>query len=108
MAAHDELNETKITPHDALSLPRVPEPADESDATAAAPSANGTSASDRCCSKSSASRNHKQCSSSPLYPWRPEGERIRAKVRWCAPGTLNNLRRAELVRFYGSYGKNKS
>jgi len=31
MAAHDELNETKITPHDALSLPRVPEPADESD-----------------------------------------------------------------------------
>jgi hypothetical protein len=31
MAAHDELDETKITPHDALSLPRVPEPADESD-----------------------------------------------------------------------------
>ena len=31
MAAHDELNEAKITPHDALSLPRVPEPADESD-----------------------------------------------------------------------------
>jgi hypothetical protein len=31
MAAHDELDEAKITAHNALSLPRVPEPADESD-----------------------------------------------------------------------------
>jgi hypothetical protein len=31
MAAHAELDETKISPHNALSLPRVPEPADESD-----------------------------------------------------------------------------
>jgi hypothetical protein len=31
MAAHDELDEAKITAHNALSLPRVPEPADETD-----------------------------------------------------------------------------
>jgi hypothetical protein len=31
MAAHAELDETKTTPRNALSLPRVPEPADESD-----------------------------------------------------------------------------
>ena len=31
MAAHAELNETETTLHNALSLPRVPEPADESD-----------------------------------------------------------------------------
>ena len=31
MAAHAELDETKTTPNNALSMPRVPEPADESD-----------------------------------------------------------------------------
>ncbi len=31
MTADVELDETKITSHNALSLPRVPEPADESD-----------------------------------------------------------------------------
>ena len=31
MTAHVELDATKITPHNGLSLPRVPEPADESD-----------------------------------------------------------------------------
>ena len=31
MAAHAELDGTKTTPHKALSLPRVPEPASESD-----------------------------------------------------------------------------
>jgi hypothetical protein len=31
MAAHDELDEAKITAHNALSVSRVPEPADESD-----------------------------------------------------------------------------
>ena len=31
MAAHAELDGTKATPHNALSLPRVPQPADESD-----------------------------------------------------------------------------
>ena len=31
MAAHAELDGTKTTPHNALSLPRAPEPADESD-----------------------------------------------------------------------------
>jgi hypothetical protein len=31
MAAHAELNETETTLHNAWSLPRVPEPADESD-----------------------------------------------------------------------------
>jgi len=31
MAAHAELDETKTTPHNALSLPRAAEPADETD-----------------------------------------------------------------------------
>jgi hypothetical protein len=31
MAAHAELDGTKTTPHNAPSLPRAPEPADESD-----------------------------------------------------------------------------
>jgi hypothetical protein len=31
MATHAELDGMKTTPHEALSLPRVPEPADESD-----------------------------------------------------------------------------
>ena len=31
MAAHAELDGTKVTPHNALSMPRVPEPADEND-----------------------------------------------------------------------------
>jgi hypothetical protein len=31
MAAHAELDRTKTTPHNALSLPRVPAPADETD-----------------------------------------------------------------------------
>src|SRR5215467_13987267 len=46
-------------------------------ASAAAPSANGTSASDRCCSKSSASRNHGQCSRSSTCRSQPEGEQIK-------------------------------
>ena len=30
------------------------------------------------------------------------------KVRWCALNSLNNVKDAELVRFYGLYGKSKS
>src|SRR5215471_3207823 len=44
------------------------------EASAVALSANGTFVSERCCSKSSASRNHSLCSSLLHYPSRPEGE----------------------------------